>query len=158
MLPPDPKDASNLLQRAGFTLLTVDVEDITISYPSMWEMIEDLRDMGESGAVLGRMPYVKRDILIAAEAIYKGESSVCYGCRLIVDTVDKLRCNRVAWTRGWNRSRYVSSDLPRKWTCPVHKPLQLIPPARVQIGWKPSESTPKALARGSGKTNLKDVL
>ena len=68
----DPRDASNLLQRAGFTLLTVDVEDITISYPSMWELIEDLRDMGESGAVLGRRAFVKRDVLIAAEAIYKG--------------------------------------------------------------------------------------
>jgi hypothetical protein len=113
VLPSDPKDASNLLQRAGFTLLTVDVEDITISYPSMWEMIEDLRDMGESGAVLGRMPYVKRDILIAAEAIYKGESSVCYGCQLWTE-LTRLCWNRVAWTQGWNRSRYVPSDLPRK--------------------------------------------
>jgi NADH dehydrogenase [ubiquinone] 1 alpha subcomplex assembly factor 5 len=69
----DPRDASNLLQRAGFTLLTVDVEDITISYPSMWELIEDLRDMGESGAVLGRRSFVRRDILLAAEGIYKGE-------------------------------------------------------------------------------------
>jgi hypothetical protein len=69
----DPRDASNLLQRAGFTLLTVDVEDITISYPSMWELIEDLRDMGESGAVLGRRPFIKRDILLSAEAIYKGQ-------------------------------------------------------------------------------------
>ena len=30
--------------------------------------------MGESGAVLGRRAFVKRDILVAAEAIYKGES------------------------------------------------------------------------------------
>lgn len=74
LLSTDPRDASNLLQRAGFTLLTVDVEDITISYPSMWELIEDLRDMGESGAVLGRRAFVKRDILVAAEAIYKGQS------------------------------------------------------------------------------------
>ena len=74
-----------MLQRAGFTLLTVDVEDITISYPSMWELIEDLRDMGESGAVLGRRPFIKRDILIAAESIYKGER----GSRLVDPSIDR---------------------------------------------------------------------
>lgn len=40
--------------RAGFALLTVDVEDVKINYPSIWELMEDLRDMGESNAVLGR--------------------------------------------------------------------------------------------------------
>ena len=39
----------------------------------MWELIEALRDMGESGAVLGRRPFIKRDILLSAEAIYKGQ-------------------------------------------------------------------------------------
>ena len=29
--------------------------------------------MGESGAVLGRRPFIKRDILLSAEAIYKGQ-------------------------------------------------------------------------------------
>jgi len=67
----DPRDASNLMQRAGFTLLTVDVEDMQISYPSIWELMEDLRDMGESGAVMGRRPFIKRDVLIAADAIYR---------------------------------------------------------------------------------------
>jgi hypothetical protein len=60
------------MQRAGFTLLTVDVEDMQVSYPSIWELMEDLRDMGESGAVLGRRPFIKRDVLIAADAIYRG--------------------------------------------------------------------------------------
>jgi len=59
------------MSRAGFSLLTVDVEDVKISYPSIWELMEDLRDMGESNAVLGRRPFVKRDVLLAADAIYK---------------------------------------------------------------------------------------
>lgn len=50
----DPRDASSLLQRAGFTLLTVDIEDFVYGYPSMFELMEDLRDMGESNAILGR--------------------------------------------------------------------------------------------------------
>ncbi|KAI5451354.1 hypothetical protein NCC49_001947 [Naganishia albida] len=67
----DPSDASNLMGRAGFALLTVDVEDVKINYPSIWELMEDLRDMGESNAVLGRRPFIKRDVLLAADAIYK---------------------------------------------------------------------------------------
>jgi len=68
----DPTDAPSLLNRAGFTLTTVDTDDLTINYPSMWELMADLRDMGESNAILGRRSQVSRDVLLAAEAIYKG--------------------------------------------------------------------------------------
>lgn len=47
-------DISNLLSRAGFNLLTVDVDEIKIAYPSMWELLEDLSDMGEANAIMGR--------------------------------------------------------------------------------------------------------
>ena len=50
----DTRDVSNLLGRAGFTLLTVDVDEVKVSYPSMWELMEDLSDMGEQNAVIGR--------------------------------------------------------------------------------------------------------
>lgn len=50
----DSRDMSNLMGRAGFTLLTVDVEEVNVNYPSMWELMDDLRDMGESSAVIGR--------------------------------------------------------------------------------------------------------
>lgn len=42
------------MSRAGFTLLTVDVDEVKAGYPSMWELLDDLRDMGESNAVVGR--------------------------------------------------------------------------------------------------------
>ncbi|KIR69912.1 hypothetical protein I310_06225 [Cryptococcus deuterogattii CA1014] len=67
----DSTDAPSLLNRAGFTSITVDVEDITVNYPSMWELIADLRDMGESNAILGRRTAVGRDVLIAASSIYQ---------------------------------------------------------------------------------------
>ena len=51
---PDTRDVSNLLGRAGFTLLTVDVDEVKVAYPSMWELLDDLRFMGESNAVIGR--------------------------------------------------------------------------------------------------------
>jgi len=42
------------MSRAGFNLLTVDVDEIIIRYPSMWELLDDLRDMGENNAIIGR--------------------------------------------------------------------------------------------------------
>ena len=69
-----PTDGPSLLNRAGFTTTTVDLEEITINYPSIWELMSDIRDMGESNAILGRRAHISRDVLIAAEAIYKGES------------------------------------------------------------------------------------
>jgi NADH dehydrogenase [ubiquinone] 1 alpha subcomplex assembly factor 5 len=50
----DTRDISNLLGRAGFTLLTVDIDEIKVGYPSMWELMEDLKNMGEGNAVIGR--------------------------------------------------------------------------------------------------------
>ncbi|CEL59468.1 hypothetical protein RSOLAG1IB_03401 [Rhizoctonia solani AG-1 IB] len=67
----DTRDVSNLMGRAGFTLLTVDTDDVKVSYPSIWELMEDLRDMGESNAIASRNTFIKRDTLIAADAIYK---------------------------------------------------------------------------------------
>lgn len=67
----DTKDVSNLLGRAGFTLLTVDIDEVRVGYPSMWELLEDLKDMGEGNAILGRRHFIHRDTLAAASAIYK---------------------------------------------------------------------------------------
>ncbi|THV08196.1 S-adenosyl-L-methionine-dependent methyltransferase [Dendrothele bispora CBS 962.96] len=112
----ETQDVSNLLGRAGFTLLTVDVDEVKVAYPSMWELMEDLRDMGESNAILGRRHFIHRDTLAAASAIYK-----------------ELHGNE-------------DGTIPAT--------FQVI----FMIGWKPAPSQPKPLERGSGKTNLKEVL
>lgn len=67
----DSRDMSNLMGRAGFTLLTVDVDEVKVAYPSIWELMDDLRDMGESNAIIGRRSSIHRDTLLAASAIYK---------------------------------------------------------------------------------------
>ncbi|KAF5321083.1 hypothetical protein D9619_000557 [Psilocybe cf. subviscida] len=112
----DTRDVSNLLARAGFTMLTVDIDEVKVAYPSMWELMEDLQDMGENNAVIGRRDIIHRDTLLAASAIYK--------------------------------EMYGSED----GTVPAT--FQII----YMIGWKPAPNQPKPLERGSGKTNLKDVL
>jgi hypothetical protein len=50
-------DISNLLSRAGFNLLTIDVDEVKVAYPSMWELLEDLSDMGEANAIMGRFGF-----------------------------------------------------------------------------------------------------
>lgn len=68
---PDSQSMSSLLGRAGFNLPAVDVDEMTINYPSIFELIDDLRAMGESNAVALRRHTLKRDTLIAADAIYQ---------------------------------------------------------------------------------------
>ncbi|RUS17578.1 S-adenosyl-L-methionine-dependent methyltransferase [Endogone sp. FLAS-F59071] len=67
----DTRDLGSLLSRAGFTLTTVDIDEIAVNYPSALELMQDLRAMGESNAVLNRRSFLKRDTLLAAAAIYK---------------------------------------------------------------------------------------
>lgn len=51
---PDSQSITSLLNRAGFALSTVDVDEIEISYPSIFELVEDLKWMGEGNAVVNR--------------------------------------------------------------------------------------------------------
>ncbi|CAG8498906.1 7239_t:CDS:10 [Ambispora leptoticha] len=67
----DVRDLGSLLSRAGFTLTTVDIDEIVVNYPSMFELMLDLRAMGESNAVINRRLFLKRDTMIASAAIYK---------------------------------------------------------------------------------------
>ncbi|KAI9313277.1 S-adenosyl-L-methionine-dependent methyltransferase [Dichotomocladium elegans] len=67
----DSSDIARLLSRAGLVLTTVDVDEIQVNYPSMFELMEDLKAMGENNAVLTRRHMLSRDTLLAAAAIYK---------------------------------------------------------------------------------------
>ncbi|KAJ3323346.1 NADH dehydrogenase [ubiquinone] 1 alpha subcomplex assembly factor 5 [Boothiomyces sp. JEL0866] len=64
------QDIGSLLSRTGFELTTVDVDEITINYPSMFELITDLQAMGESNA-MNLINYTSRDVFMAASAIYE---------------------------------------------------------------------------------------
>ena len=68
----DVRDIGGLLQKAGFNLLTVDVDDIVVDFPDIFALMKDLQAMGESNAVLAReRGAIHRDVLLAAEAIYR---------------------------------------------------------------------------------------
>ncbi|CAH2353346.1 hypothetical protein CLIB1423_10S02894 [[Candida] railenensis] len=65
-------DVGSLLNRAGFSMLTIDSEDIVVGgYPDIVSICEDLQYMGEQNSVLSRPSYLPKDVLIAANEIYK---------------------------------------------------------------------------------------
>ncbi|KAI5481487.1 putative methyltransferase c20orf7 mitochondrial precursor [Pseudohyphozyma bogoriensis] len=65
------QDVTSLLNRAGFNLATVDLDEISISYPSIFELVEDLKWMGEGNAILSRRKKLSHDTLLAAASIYQ---------------------------------------------------------------------------------------
>lgn len=65
------RDIGALLNRAGFTMLTIDTDDMVIGYPSMFELLHDLKGMGESNAAFNRPLTISRDVLLAASTIYE---------------------------------------------------------------------------------------
>lgn len=68
----DVRDVGGLLQKAGFKMLTVDVDDIIVDYPDTFALMQDLQAMGEGNAILGReMGPIGRDVLLANEGIYR---------------------------------------------------------------------------------------
>lgn len=68
----DVRDVGGLLQKAGFNLLTVDIDDIVVDFPDAFSLMKDLQAMGESNAVAAREKgAIRRDVLVAADAIYR---------------------------------------------------------------------------------------
>lgn len=65
-------DVNSLLSRAGFKMLTIDSEEIVVGgFPDIAAVCEDIQGMGEQNAVLSRPGYMPRDLLLAANEIYK---------------------------------------------------------------------------------------
>lgn len=65
------QDVARLLQGCGFQLITVDISELKICYPSMFELMFDLQGMGENNASLFGSRHMHRDVLQASAAIYQ---------------------------------------------------------------------------------------
>ncbi|XP_034053277.1 LOW QUALITY PROTEIN: arginine-hydroxylase NDUFAF5, mitochondrial-like [Gymnodraco acuticeps] len=64
-------DLGNLLGQTGFTMLTVDTDEVQVHYPGIIEVMTDLQGMGESNCAWNRRSMLNRDSILAAAAIYK---------------------------------------------------------------------------------------
>lgn len=102
----DVRDVGGLLGKAGFKMLTVDVEDIIVDYPDSFALMQDLQAMGENNAVLGReMGPIQRDVLLAADAIYR---------ELHGNKDGSLPATfRMIHMIGWKESKDQAQPLPR---------------------------------------------
>lgn len=65
------RDIGDLLNRAGYTLLTIDVDEMTITYPGIKELMYDLKGMGENNCAWSRKPMLHRNTIKLAETKYK---------------------------------------------------------------------------------------
>lgn len=65
------RDIGSLLNRAGFTMLTIDTDEIGIGYPTMFELMDDLQGMAENNAAFNRPLHLSRETQMAAAAIYQ---------------------------------------------------------------------------------------
>ncbi|KAG5930468.1 hypothetical protein E4U42_001040 [Claviceps africana] len=102
----DVRDVGGLLQRAGFKMLTVDVDDIVVDYPDTFALMKDLQAMGESNATWGReMGPIRRDVLMANEAIYKALHGNADG------TIPATF--RIIYMIGWKDGENQPKPLPR---------------------------------------------
>lgn len=64
------RDVGSLLTRSGFVMQTIDTEEIVVGYPTMLDLMVDLKGMGENNAAWNRKLHLGRDIISAASVIY----------------------------------------------------------------------------------------
>ena len=68
----DIKDIGQLLARAGLALPVADSDRLTVTYPNIFRLMEDLRGMGEQNALLERLRHpTKRTVFSKAAEIYQ---------------------------------------------------------------------------------------
>jgi SAM-dependent methyltransferase len=90
----DVRDAGALLQRAGFALPVADVENLTVRYDTMFDLMRDLRAMGATSALLdrSRRPATRAMFMRAAD-IYAERFS---------DPDGRVRATfSLVWMSGW---------------------------------------------------------
>lgn len=135
----------------------------------MWELMEDLQDMGESNAVIGRsgLPMMIQHSVTHSPAAE--DTSVEIHLQQL-RPYTKVRFLRFIKTTNSNQATiemHGSEDGTIPATFQVIYMVCLVSLRREhvvltfvtsQIGWKPSPSQPKPLDRGTGKVNLKEVL
>lgn len=72
-----PVDAPLLMGRAGFKDPVVDTETLTVSYDSLWNLMKDLRGMGETNKLQDRVKtFTAARLFEKAEEIYRDS----FGC------------------------------------------------------------------------------
>jgi len=103
-------DIAGLLQGAGFTLPTIDVDNIQIGYPNAFTLMEHLKGMGENTAAIHRHYNVGAETMLAMASIYQheyGEPDKTTGGTIIPATF------QVIYLIGWSPDSSQPQPLER---------------------------------------------
>jgi SAM-dependent methyltransferase len=90
----DIRDWGSLLQRAGFTLPVADTDRLTVRYRDAFALMQDLRSLGLSNALLKRRKNLLHPALIARATAHYGEH--------YADADGRIRATfEIAYLTGW---------------------------------------------------------
>lgn len=90
----DLRDLGTLLQRAGFALPVTDVDRLVVRYDSVFALMQDLRRMGATNALIARRRTpLRRATLMRMAEIYAGR---------FADADGRIRATfEIVWLSGW---------------------------------------------------------
>lgn len=101
----ESSDVGSLMQKAGFQMLTIDIQDIVVEYPNILALMHDLQLMGESNAIHNTPPPLTKDMIIATEPIYRA----LYGDKHTGHLPATFRfVNMIGWRPGEHISKPVA--------------------------------------------------
>lgn len=125
------QDLGSLLNRAGFTMLTIDIDELIVNYPSMMQLLFDLQGMGENNCSLNRKPIMNKDVLLSALAIYQEKYSSTFK-----DSSFKGEGEGLAEEKSGISAVFEVVNF---------------------IAWKADKSQLKPAERGSGQISIKEI-
>lgn len=128
---PGLQDMASLLQRAGFALPVADVERITVRYDTPFDLIADLKGMGERAIFTdGSRPPLSRRILSRMSQIYAEKYS---------DEDGRLRASfEIVWLSGWSPA--PNQPKPLKPGSAKHRLADAIGSKEISLNEKTKES------------------
>lgn len=97
-------DMTTLLKQSGFNLVTIDIDEIVVGYPDLFAILDDIQLMGEQNATNTLVSALPRDVLLAAQAIYKEFHGIDGTLPLTY---------RVLFMIGWKSSESQPKELAR---------------------------------------------
>ncbi|MEI9804540.1 MAG: methyltransferase domain-containing protein [Pseudolabrys sp.] len=127
----DVRELGALLQRAGFALPVVDSDRLTVRYPNVFALMNDLRRMGATNILVDRRRTpLKRATLAKMVEIYT---------RRFADADGRLRATfEIAWLSGW--TPHESQQKPLRPGSATHRLADALGAKEISTGEKPGES------------------
>jgi NADH dehydrogenase [ubiquinone] 1 alpha subcomplex assembly factor 5 len=110
-------DVGGLLQSAGFSLPTIDVDTVKVAYPNAMTLMEHLSRMGENNAAIHRRERTSLDTFLAAACIYDQKFGLETDHGIEEGTIEASV--QIIYAIGW--TPHESQQKPKERGSAVHK-------------------------------------